>query len=343
MRPSKQLNSHLLIRGLGLSMSIKIDTICDDVKLREKCALLLSYIKNPHYISIWMKCLHLLRNDPVMKKKLAEWVHLRKKEISIQMKNADLVLSFYEKNESIRHSALGKFLAFYGKAKRRYKGLRLFYACIDYPELLGALEECFFIFSDYRACIYFMTPSIDFTTCTRKEMFTVIKHFKENINMLKQILSKTAIDTPNPWGHECYASAYSMFETLMLLERFDNDPLKNILHIDFHISHKRKSPRDVMSALHDAHQEKGAPSISVSSFLVALKKQGYDIWFSIPLVFNTIYTSYRVKGLPDGKITHPREILFQKESNLIGVQCYLLLVDGWITSANIFKRFNKVF
>ena len=68
------------------------------------------------------------------------------------------------------------------------------------------LKEILYICSDYRACIYFMTPSINFENYkrTKKEVVKdVVLKFRCNINTLNQIISHIYVGYKNPSFREC--------------------------------------------------------------------------------------------------------------------------------------------
>ena len=71
-----------------------------------------------------------------------------------------------------------------------------------------------------------------------------------------------------------------------------------------------------------------------------LKKMGYDLWFVIPLVFDTIFEKYELEGLIESEVIGKEKIFFQKMNNNIGLMCYLLTNNSYISNINIFKQFN---
>ena len=42
----------------------------------------------------------------------------------------------------------------------------------------------------------------------------------------------------------------------------------------------------------------------------------------------------------DAKIYNHDKIYYQKTNNKLGIMCYILVADGFITNANIFQKFN---
>ena len=137
-----------------------------------------------------------------------------------------------------------------------------------------------------------------------------------------------------------------MFETLMILKKYFKDPLK-MLNITFLINKKCKK-NDLTKDLYNNYQKLKLKDStltkkninSISQFIVFLKKEGYDLWFTIPLIFNTIYKSYELDGLPDSLLVNHKKIYYQKMNNIIGLMCYILVEEGFITNVNIYQKFN---
>jgi hypothetical protein len=218
--------------------------------------------------------------------------------------------------------------------------LKLFYKLISYDRCLDLLKECFYIFSDYRSCIYFMTPSIDFNDTEKKNVDEVVSHFKDNINTLNQIISKVYIGDKNPWGSPYYSSAYSMFDTLLILKKYYKDPLDK-LDIKFKIN-KICSDNNIVKNLYKKNSDTNLKknSNNVSQFLINLKKAGYDLWYTIPYIFNTIFKEYELSNILDSLVFENKKIYLQKMNNKIGIMCYILVDKGYISNINIFQNFN---
>jgi hypothetical protein len=71
-----------------------------------------------------------------------------------------------------------------------------------------------------------------------------------------------------------------------------------------------------------------------------LKKKGYTLWYIIPFIFNIIYKEYEIIGLIDSEVIGSKLIYFQKMNNKLGLMCYLLSINGYITNTNILKNKN---
>ena len=57
--------------------------------------------------------------------------------------------------------------------------------------------------------------------------------------------------------------------------------------------------------------------INVSQFIINMKRLGYDMWFVIPLVFNSIYGKYKISGLCKPLIWGTDRIYLQDMNNMI--------------------------
>ena len=330
-------------------MVFKIENFCQEHNQEFK--IYYNYLQNSYYVSILLQYMRIIHIKEI-KKKIMEMIEKNHLIVLDKLNKIDIIISFYKQNNLINKSEIGKFFGFYENERNKINIqnkndlFNLFYKMIDYKNIIDMLKECFYIFSDYRACIYYMTPSIDFYNCSKKEIDTVVNSFKDNTNTLIQIISKIYVgDKYNPWGSPYYASAYAFFETLFILKKYYKNPLEKI-GIKVTIQEKNNN---IIQSLYDAYNlkkmkdDKISDKIkTVSQFIICLKKMGYDLWFVIPFVFDTIYTKYEINNLSDGHIFNGKNIYYQKMNNEIGLKCFLLVENGYITNTNIFKRFNAI-
>ena len=331
----------------------KIENFCDEHN--EEFKKYYDYLNNPFYLSMFMKLLSYM-NHEIIKKKIYDLIIKNKIYIYERFEKVDIIIHFYEQNNLIKKSEIGKFFIFYQNCKKKTgvksnKALfNLFYKLISYENLLSVLKECFYIFSNYRACIYYMTPSINFHNTKKEKIDKVVLHFKDNINTLNQIISKVYIGDENPWGSIYYSTAYSMFETLIILKKYYKDPL-NKLNIKFTHSKKEES-KNILKKLYKKYlvlyknieknticnKELQKKINNVSHFILLLKKMGYNLWIIIPCVFNTIFQKYRFKGIPESNIIGNKFIYQQKLNNGIGVMAFILVKMGFISNILIFNK-----
>jgi hypothetical protein len=169
-----------------------------------------------------------------------------------------------------------------------------------------------------------------------------------NINTLNQIISKVYLGDINPWGSIFYSTAYSMFETLYIINKYYKNPLKE-LDIEFKIGKKCNKNLILKNLLIKYEKSKLNNELkinniekinNISQFIINLKKLGYDMWYVIPFVFNTIYEDYKISGLQDSITFGYKKIYYQKMNNLIGLMAYILVDNGYISNINIYKKFN---
>lgn len=328
-------------------IEFKIENFCNDHHLEFKKYY--DYLNNPYYISILLHCLTYINHEKV-KLKIYDMIKKNKKYIFERIDMINIIISFYKKNNLINKSEIGIFFKFYeNEFKKINKNndkdlLKLFYKLIYYPKFISVLKECFYIFSDYRACIYYMTPSINFYNTDKKNVDSVIKNFKNNLNTLNQIVSKIYIYDENPWG-VYYNTAYSMFETLLILNKYYKDPLKK-LNIIFTVKSISKDVIKDLCNSYNANKITNEKYIneqyinSVSQFIIILKKLGYDMWFVIPLVFDSIFKKYKLTHIMTPIIIGNEKIYYQKMNNKLGIMCYILTMYGYITNIHIFNNFN---
>jgi hypothetical protein len=308
-----------------------------------------NYLNNPFYLGILSKCLEYI-DDKRVKDKIYKMIVDNHTVVIDKLDKIDTIIHFYKQNNLINKSEIGNFFKFYEihRKKTNVKNnkdlLKLFYTLIKYPKCIAVLKECFYIFSDYRACIYFMTPSINFYDTTKPIIDKVVLNFRDNLNTLSQIISKTYIGDKNPWGR-MYSTAYATFETFIILNKYYKDPLKK-LKIDFKVN-KRCNKNKILHNLLINYKKNRLTNHdikkinNVSDFILKMKRFGYDLWFVIPLVFNTIYTDYHLNGIMESDLISYEKIYFQKMNNKIAIMAYILTNDGFITNTNIFKNFNE--
>ena len=79
---------------------------------------------------------------------------------------------------------------------------------------------------------------------------------------------------------------------------------------------------------------------NISQFILNIKRLGYDMWFTIPLIFNTIFEEYELYGIKDANVINDDKIYFQRMNNMIGFMCYILVEHGFISNVGIFHGFN---
>ena len=332
----------------------KIEYFCEhNNKLFKKYYNMLN---NKYYIFYFTLILKFINTNNIIKNKILLMIQNNNKYILERLDIIDTIVHYYKENNLINKSEIGKFFSFYQKNikninKEKDNDLfKLFYILINYKDVLNVLKECFYIFSDYRACIYFMTPSINFNNTDKKTIHNVILNFRDNINTLNQIISRIYLGDENSWGSIYYSSAKSMFETLIIIKKYFKDPLKE-LNIKFDILKKCINKNILKKLCINYHKNKLSHELNdskinvnninnVSHFIINIKKLGYDMWFVIPLVFNTIFEKYEISKILEPNLINCRKIMQQKINNLLGIMCYILVSDGYISNVNIFNNFN---
>lgn len=334
--------------------SINMANFCNDNIVNKKYKKYYDFLNNPKNIFITTQFMRFLYTSPI-KKKINLLIKENKKEIQKNIENAKIIIDFYDKNENIQNSLIGKFFQYFKdkikniKIHDDKKLLQLFYELIEYPSLLSILKECFYIFSNYRACLYFMTPTINFRNCSNEKIDTYVDYFKTNQNTLTSIISKVYLGDKNPWGSIYYASAYAMFETLNILglyyDKQKYDVLKKIkISTSIKLLHKNKKEQ-IKALLIKFEMNKINKNnkinklLNVSQLIIILKRMGYDLWFVIPLIFDTLY-KYDFKGIQESNSIGYQKIYHQKMNLKLGTMIYILNLDGFITNMHIFNNFN---
>ncbi len=169
-------------------------------------------------------------------------------------------------------------------------------------------------------------------------------NFRDNINTLNQIITKIYVGDASPFGSPLYTTAYTMFETLIIIKKYFKNPLE-LLNIGFKPL-KKISEKSILNTLHSNFEKyklntKNINKINnVSHFIVELKRLGYDLWFAVNLVFDTIYESYELNNIKESLVINHKNIYLQKQNNILGVKCYILVDNNYISNINIFNNFN---
>ena len=341
---------------ININNNINIANFCNDNINNKKYKKYYDFLNNPQNIFITTQYMKFLYTETI-KNKISKLIKENKNEIKKNLENAKIIIDFYDKNKEIQNSPIGKFFQYFKDKIIKVKLnddehlLKLFYELIEYPSLLSILKECFYIFSNYRACLYFMTPSINFRNCSKEQIDMYVKYFASNQNTLISLISKIYLGDKNSWGSPYYSTAIAMFETLNILglhyETKNYNVLKKIkISANLKLIHKTKKnqidsllKRFDMNKINKKDNIKNENLFNVSQFIIILKKMGYDLWFVIPLIFDTLY-KYDFIGIQESNIIGYKKIYHQKMNLKIGVMVYILALDGFITNMHIFNNFN---
>lgn len=344
--------------------NFKIENFCEEYN--KEFQTYYNYLNNPSYIYILYYYLNKIYDERI-RSHILNLIKKNKKDIIDKLNKIDIIILYYSQNNLINKSDIGKFFNYYINCKKGINLkkdndlLKLFYKMIEYDDLIKVLRECFYIFSNYRACIYFITPSINFNIYDHKNkdiLKKVIKNFNDNYNTFTQIVSKIYLGDSNPFGSPSYSSAYAMFQTLNILKKYFKDPLSEC-DIIFKVT-KKIDKKDIIknlckeylknklndSLVEDLLKRFNENNLSnVTHFIIILKKLGYDLWYVIPLVFNTIFINYKLykKGsdkIPDSLVIGHDNIYYQQTNYLLGIQIFILIQENLITNFNILQNFN---
>jgi hypothetical protein len=331
----------------------KIENFCEEHNTEFKQYY--DYLNNPLYVSIFINYLPYL-NHEIIKKKIYKMIIENHNYVLDRINKIDILVNYYKKNNLINKSEIGKFFNFYLEHRKKInlnnkKHLfNLFYKLINYNDIILLLKEIFYIFSNYRACIYYLTPSINFHNTKKSIINKVIISFRDNLNTLNQIISKIYLGNKNPWGSIYYSSSYAMFETLLILKKYYKNPLQ-ILNIKFTIIKKCENENLIENLCNNyLHKKMKISAIdkkinkitikNISQFILILKKEGYDLWFVIFLIFDTIYESYEFENVSDSLLLDHKNTYYQKKNNMFGLMCFILVDNNFISNINIFNNFN---
>ncbi len=318
------------------------------------------YLNNPVIVQMCVSMIPQLMSEKIQMF-LLEKIKANKDILIDKMRKVDTIISFYEMNDDIKYSDVGQFFTFYQRVKTEMKinehstpdkYLLFFNELILYPKVLSVLKECFYIFSDRRSCVYYLTPGINFSDSTpdkKKSIERVVKHFKNNISMMTQMISKTYQFNDNPWGSKYYSSAYATFDTFQILRKYFKDPFKECdLTVKTSLRKFPSKEKQIEYLCKMYHEFKFSNSQynsqinpnhiqNATHFLIALKKLGYDLWFILPLMIDSLYDSYEIDNITFPIHHCDKYIHLQSNNFKIGIMAYLLVRDGFITNTNVFR------
>ncbi len=322
------------------------------------------YLNNPVIVQMCVSIIPQLMTEKVQLF-LLEKIKSNKEVLIDKMRKVDVIISFYEMNDDIKYSEIGQFFTFYQRIKSEMKItetsspdklLSFFNELILYTKVLSVLKECFYIFSDKRSCVYYLTPGINFSDPTsekKKSLERVVKHFKNNMSMMTQLISKTYQFNDNPWGSKYYSSAYATFDTFQILKKYFKDPFRECdLKVNTSLRKFSSKEKQVEYLCKMYHEFKFSNSQyneqinhkhiqNTTHFLIALKKLGYDLWFILPLMMDSLYESYEIDNITFPIHHCDKYIHLQSNNFKIRIMAYLLVRDGFITNTNIFRVQTK--
>lgn len=335
-KKSKQENNVKLKR-------FTIDNFCEENnKLFKKIYLFLNKPKN---IIILMNTLKIFTH-PKGKMIVLKEIKKNKDKVHQILKDFHVIMDYYKSNNLVLKSNVGHFILYYEhhlgkiKVKKDEDYLLFFDKIINYPNLISLLKEIFYILSDYRSCIYFMTPDIKFRNTNKENIDEFIKKFYNNQSMCFSIISGYYPNDNSPWG-QYYTGAYSCFESLIILKKYYNDPLKS-LKIDFKYKKKNNKVK-IMKKIRDLYNikiDKNDKMLNVTNFIILMKKLNYGMHEVIDSVFDIIYEDTRLKKIQKCYIINGIKIFNQKKNFELGVKIFILVNDGYITNVNCFENFR---
>lgn len=321
---------------------MKLDNFCvSHNRLFKKIHLFLNNRRNTTILMNQLRILvHPKTQDIVLKE-----IGKNKESIYSILKNFNIVMDFYKSNNLILKSEIGHFILYYEynlskiKVRNEKDYLLFFNKIINYPKLISLLREIFYILSDNRLCLYYMTPNIKFRNTNKSTIDEFIKKFNNNQEMLFSIVSGYYPKDNSPWGFY-YTASYSSYETLNILKKYYKDPLK-ILKIDF--KYKKKSTNSQilkkLSELYNIKLNKVEKIFNITNYILFMKKLKYDLHEVICPIFKIIYPDHTLNKIKNSYIINNVKLFKQKNNFKLGVKIFILVNEGYITNVNCFENF----
>ena len=302
------------------------------------------FLNNPKNIFILMKTLKIFfhpRAQPILLNEIKK----NKSKINSIAENFHIVMEYYKNNNLVLKSKVGHFMLYYEhnlksiKVKNDKDYLHFMLKILNYPNLISLLKEIFYVLSDYRSCIYFMTPNIKFRNTNKETIQEFITKFRSNQNMCFSIISGYYPNDNSPWGYY-YTGAYSSFESLTILSKYYQNPIKE-LNIDFKYKKKNNKQQilNKISKIYNIKLKKQEKVINITNFIILMKRLKYDMHEVVNSIFNIIYEGVSFKNIERCYVVNGIKIFSQKRNYELGIKIYLLVSNGYITNVNCFENF----
>ena len=303
------------------------------------------FLKCPRNIIILMKMFKMLEHPKVQQVVLKE-IKNNKNKIQSILNDFNVIMDFYKTNNQLLKSEIGHFILYYEynltkvKVKTDKDYLLFIKKIINYPKLISLLREIFYILSDYRLCIYYSTPNIDFKNTTKTTMDEFVQKFKTNQVILFSTISRIYPGNNSPWG-KFYANAYSAFESLFILKKYYQDPLR-ILKIEFKYRKKNNQKQIIkkLETIYNIKLQKIDKIVNVTNYIILMKKLKYDMHEVVDSIFDIIYEGNTIKNVESSEIITSIKLFKQKKNYELGVKIYILVNQGYITNMNCFQKFS---
>jgi len=302
------------------------------------------FLNNPKNIILLMNTLKIF-SHPKGKKVILDTIKKNKKIIYEIMKDFNIIMDYYKSNNLVLKSQVGHFILYYDYHLKKIKVdkdedyLLFIQKILNYPMLISLLKEIFYILSDYRSCIYFMTPNIKFRNTNKENIDEFVNKFHTNQNMCFSIISGYYPNDNSPWG-KYYTGAYACFESLNILKKYYDNPLKKlkIIHKYSKKSNKQQIIKKI-SSIYNIQLKKIEKIMSVTTFIIMMKKLKYNMHEVVNQIFEIIYQNSQFKNIQNCYINNGIKIFNQKKNYDLGVKIFILVNDGFITNVNCFENF----
>ena len=321
---------------------ISMNRFCEENNVMFK--RIYKFLDNPKNIFILMKTLKIFFH-PKARPILLNEIKKNKSKINSIAENFHIVMEYYKNNNLVLKSKVGHFIMYFEhnlkniKVKSDKDYLDFMLKILNYPNLISLLKEIFYVLSDYRSCIYFMTPNIKFRNTNKETINEFVTKFRSNQNMCFSIISGYYPNDNSPWGYY-YTGAYASFESLNILSKYYQNPLRE-LKIDF--KYKKKHTKEQIlkkiSNIYNIKLKKNEKIINITNFIILMKRLKYDMHEVVDSIFKIIYEGVSFKNIERCYVINGIKIFSQKKNYELGIKIYLLVSNGYITNVNCFENF----
>ena len=94
------------------------------------------------------------------------------------------------------------------------------------PNIYQTIKEFLYILSEKKRCKFLVDQNLKKGKLDKNYIKNIVSVLGNNLNLLKEFIFIKYEGNNNSWGKVEYESAYKMFKTLNIIDKYFDDPLK---------------------------------------------------------------------------------------------------------------------
>ena len=288
--------------------------------------------------------------DNATKKKLINMVKTNWDDIKFYLNKINEVAIYLQNNKNFEGTEfmelINEIIESYKKIKTVNSFMKIASKIIQKRNIYILVKQFVYILCNKKRCKFLVESDLRSKQLNKSYIRDIIDIVGTNINLVKMFIFNKYEGNHNKWSHKQYESAYEMFKTLLIIEKYYEHPLK-LLKIKYSLS--KPYPLDkilenleinyVIETKKNNLNQKNIKTIS--EFIILMKQSGFDLWFTIDFIMKNIYSQYSIENtnIKNFNIEGNSNVENQKNNNLLAIKIYLLCKKGFITNSNIFQNF----